>query len=162
MDIDRRAEEKIHQILTTGFPHYGYRGEELGFLAPQDAAGHLWLVDPNDGTAAFEEGFRGASISIALLRNGRPVLGVVYAFCAPDDGGDLFTWAKGAGPIKRNAREVSIQRDGVPETVLVSHHADRNSQAYARVAAPMRIRAIPSISYRLAWSPPEKRRLPFR
>src|SRR5512146_3037042 len=86
--VDRPAEEEIRQILTASFPQYGYRGEELGFAAPpQDTAGHLWLVDSHDGTSAFEEGFRGASVSIALLRDGRPVLGAVNAYCAPDDNG---------------------------------------------------------------------------
>src|ERR1041384_4824466 len=150
-DIDRRAEKEIRQILSAGFPQYGYHGEELGFLSPpQDPACHLWLIDPDDGTSAFENGFRGASVSIALLRAGRPVLGVVYAYCAPDHAGDMFSWAEGAGPIKRNGRDVLVLQDGVPDTVLVSHHADRNSQANATAVAPMRFRAVPSIAYRLA------------
>jgi ADP-ribosylglycohydrolase/TPR repeat protein/fructose-1,6-bisphosphatase/inositol monophosphatase family enzyme len=150
-EIDHCAEEEIQKILTAGFPQYGYHGEELGFVSPpQDSTGHLWLVDPDDGTAAFEKGFRGASVSIALLRDGRPVLGVVYAYCAPDDAGDCFTWAEGAGPVKRNGSDIRSPRAGVPETVLVSHHADQNPQANAILAAPMRYRAVPSIAYRLA------------
>jgi len=150
-DVDCCAEEEIRQILTAGFPLYGYRGEELGFIASsQDAVGYLWVVDPDDGTSASEKGFRGASVSIALLRDGRPVLGVVYAYCAPDDAGDCFTWAEGAGPIKRNGRSVSVLPGSVPDTVLVSHHADQNSPANASLVAPMRFRAIPSIAYRLA------------
>lgn len=150
-DIDHCAEEEIRKILTAGFPHYGYHGEELGFASsPQDEAGHLWLVDPDDGTAAFEKGFRGASVSIALLREGRPVLGVVFAYCAPDDAGDWFTWTEGAGPVKRNGRNMSGPGGRVPETILVSHHADHNSQANAVLVAPMRFRAVPSIAYRLA------------
>lgn len=150
-EIDRQAEEEIRRILAAGFSQYGYRGEELGLVSPpQDSAGHLWLVDPDDGTAAFEKGFRGASVSIALLREGRPVLGVVYAYCAPDDAGDWFTWAEGAGPVRRNGRDLPRPGTAVPETVLVSHHADHNSSANATLAAPMRFRAVPSIAYRLA------------
>ena len=150
-EIDHQAEEEIRKILTAGFPQYGYLGEELGSVShPQDSAGHLWLVDPDDGTAAFEKGFRGASVSIALLREGRPVLGVVYAYCAPDDVGDCFTWAEGTGPVRRNGRDVPGPGTGVPETVLVSHQADRNPQANATLTAPMRFRAVPSIAYRLA------------
>ena len=150
-EIDHRAEAEIRKVLTEGFPEYGYHGEELGFVAPpNDPAGHLWLVDPNDGTAAFEEGFRGAAVSIALLREGQPVLGVVYAYAAPDDTGDWFTWAEGAGPVTRNSKPVSGSGAGLPETILVSHHADQNPQANAAVVAPMRFRAVPSIAYRLA------------
>jgi ADP-ribosylglycohydrolase/fructose-1,6-bisphosphatase/inositol monophosphatase family enzyme len=158
-DADCRAEKEIQQILMAEFPHYGYHGEELSgyhgeelrFVAPpQDTAGHLWLVDPDDGTSAFDKGFRGASVSIALLRNGQPVLGVVYAYCAPDDDGDSFTWAEGAAAVKRNGRDVAAPPGGVPATVLVSHHADRNSEGNAVAVAPMRFRSIPSIAYRLA------------
>jgi ADP-ribosyl-[dinitrogen reductase] hydrolase len=66
-DVDGRAEKTIQGVLIAEFPQYGYHGEELGFVRPpQDPAGHLWLLDPDDGTAAFNEGFRGASVSIAL------------------------------------------------------------------------------------------------
>jgi ADP-ribosyl-[dinitrogen reductase] hydrolase len=150
-DVDVQAEREIQKTLLHEFPQYGYHGEELGFVQPpQDAAGHLWLVDPDDGTSAFEKGFRGAAVSIALLRNGRPVLGVVYAYCAPDDDGDLITWAEGAGPVKRNGRDAVAAAEEIPDTVLVSQHADRNSRANANVVAPRRFRAIASIAYRLA------------
>jgi fructose-1,6-bisphosphatase/inositol monophosphatase family enzyme len=150
-EIDHRAEGEIHRILTAGFPEYGYQGEELGFVSPpQDSDGHLWLVDPDDGTSAFEGGFRGASISIALLREGRPVLGVVYAFSAPDDTGDWFTWAEGAGLLRRNGKDLGVPGAGIPETVLVSHKADGNSRANALLVSPLRFRAVPSIAYRLA------------
>ncbi len=114
-EIDHRADETIRTVLMEGFPRYGYHGEELGFVSPpQDSARHLWLVDPDDGTAAFEKGFRGASVSIALLRDGRPVLGVVYAYCAPDDAGDWFTWAEGTGPVKRNGTDDTRTRNRRP------------------------------------------------
>ncbi|MGH9629375.1 MAG: inositol monophosphatase family protein, partial [Bryobacteraceae bacterium] len=83
---------------------------------PGDSREHLWLVDPNDGTAAFEKGFRGAAVSIALLRDGRPVLGVVYAYSEPDHGGDLFTWAEGSGTLKRNGQSVLGHEQGTPST----------------------------------------------
>jgi len=78
------------------------------------------------------------------------VLGVVYAYSAPDDEGDLFTWAEGHGPVRRNGSPVDIGSASVPETILVSQDADRNSAANAAVAAPFRFRAMPSIAYRLA------------
>jgi ADP-ribosylglycohydrolase/fructose-1,6-bisphosphatase/inositol monophosphatase family enzyme len=151
---DLRAEQQILGILSAGSPSYGYRGEELGLVQhPADAAGHLWLVDPDDGTAAFEKGFRGAAVSIALLRGGFPVLGVVCAYSAPDDRGDLFTWAEGSEGLERNGRRVvpapdePLAMDGI---VLVSQHADQNLFANATLAAPMRFHAVPSIAYRLA------------
>jgi myo-inositol-1(or 4)-monophosphatase len=41
-------------------------------------ADNLWCVDPIDGTTNFVSGLPFFAMSIALLRQGRPVLGVVY------------------------------------------------------------------------------------
>ena len=83
----------------------------------------------------------------------QPVLGVVYAYCAPDDNGDLFSWAEGAGPLMRNGcpcqREWPQSVSSV-NTVLVSQHADKKPLENAKAVFPMRFRAVPSIAYRLA------------
>jgi ADP-ribosylglycohydrolase/fructose-1,6-bisphosphatase/inositol monophosphatase family enzyme len=153
-DVDDRAEAAIYGTLTNAFPEYGYRGEELGFKVPaRDAGRHMWIVDPNDGTSDFLRGYRGASASIALIRGGVPVLGVVYAYAAPDDGGDLIVWAEGCGPVRRNG--VTVVRDWPSQsselcTVLVSVYADERTEANVRALAPMRFRGMPSIAYRLA------------
>jgi ADP-ribosyl-[dinitrogen reductase] hydrolase len=155
-DIDAEAEAVIRRMLTDAFPNYGIRGEELRHLDRtfQDRQQHLWLIDPNDGTAAFLRGERGAAVSIGLLRATVPVLGVVYAFAAPDDAGDLFAWAEGCGDLRRNG--VAVQRPAwatslePSHTVLISQDGDRNSKANAKLVAPARFRTIPSIAYRLA------------
>ncbi len=154
-DIDAEVEaEDIRPRLTAAFPTWGYRGEETEPpLPPRDQEGHVWLVDPNDGTRAYLRGFRGPATSIGLLRDGLPVLGVLYAYAAPDDRGDLFAWAEGE-PLTRNG--VAIERRaeerplGADDFVLVSEAADRNPAANARCAAPARFLAVPSIAYRLA------------
>ena len=152
--IDELAEQEIYRLLITAFPAYGYRGEELGFKAsPKDSGRHTWVVDPNDGTSDFLRGFRGSSVAIGLLHAGRPVLGVVYAYCAPDSAGDLIAWAEGCGPVLRNG--VPVQRawpDRATEesVVLVSTYSDLKAEVNARTVAPMRFRATPSIAYRLA------------
>ncbi|MEB3335815.1 MAG: inositol monophosphatase family protein, partial [Leptolyngbyaceae bacterium] len=134
--IDEEAEALIRQQLRAAFPAYGVRGEELRDqdCLPQDAEQHTWLIDPNDGTASFLKGYRGSAVSIALLRSGIPILGVVYAFSAPQDGGDLFAWAEGCGPLTRNGEP--IQRVWATElrhdhTIILSQAGDRHSQANA-------------------------------
>lgn len=151
---DDVAEAAIHEQLCSAFPDYGYRGEELGFKgAGRDAGRHIWIVDPNDGTNDFLRGYRGPSVSIALISRGHPVLGVVYAYAAPDDAGDLITWAEGSGPVRRNT--VPVERrwpvSATEEsTVLVSVWSDQRVEANLRAVAPMRFRGMPSIAYRLA------------
>jgi ADP-ribosyl-[dinitrogen reductase] hydrolase len=151
--LDKAADICLHQILTSTFPTYGYLSEELGALGqPNDAKHHLWLIDPQDGTTAAANGFRGAAVSIALLRDGLPVLGVVFAYCAPDDAGDLFWWVEG-GSVYRNGIEIKrTWPQGISRecTALISQNADRNAQVNAKLLAPIRYRTIPGIAYRLA------------
>lgn len=152
-DADTKADREIHSILSAAFPDFGYLSEELGDVShARDTQQHLWLVDPQDGTKAAAKGFRGAAVSIALLREGHPVLGIVYAYAAPDSDGDLFYWAEGTS-VYRNHRPVLRtwpQEASNNCTALISQHADNAAEANARVLYPMRYRAVASIAYRLA------------
>lgn len=56
----------------------------------------LWCVDPIDGTTNFVSGLPFFAISVALIRAGRPVLGVVYDPAADE----LFAaWAGGGATL---------------------------------------------------------------
>lgn len=153
--IDQEVERLIRERLLALLPHAGYRGEETGSpVAPQSSERLCWLVDPNDGTRAFLSGQRGSAVSIALLRRGAPVLGVVYAYNFPDDEGDLFAWAEAAGAATRNGRPLEAPAWPAalaPEhVVLVTQLAEHDpADALVRLA-PARFRALPSLSYRMA------------
>ncbi len=150
---DREVELRIRDALLAATP-WSYLGEESGDGVIGADPSHVWIVDPNDGTAAFLKGRRGASVSIALVHAGTPVLGVVYAYACPDDDGDLIAWAEGAGSITRNGVAVDHRLDdgqlAQGSIVIVSQDADERSIANARCVAPARFLALPSIAYRLA------------
>jgi fructose-1,6-bisphosphatase/inositol monophosphatase family enzyme len=113
----------------------------------------IWLVDPNDGTRDYLAGRRGSAVSIGLVQEGRPVLGVVFAFAYPDDAGDLFAWAEGTGPLRRNGRPVPTQlttRLEASDVVLVSSKGDLDPEGNLRHATPARYRSLASIAHRLA------------
>ena len=149
-DADEEAEWLIRKRLTTAFPAYWYRGEETGSVKGTEP--YVWLVDPNDGTTAYLRGGRGSSVSIGLLKQGVPVLGVVYAFAAPDDRGDLIYWAEGF-ELSRNGKPVrrkwnTAHRNEI--VVLSSLHRDQLTSAIVETVRPFRYRAVTSIAYRLA------------
>src|SRR6185295_9362007 len=106
-DADHEAEELIRGRLRDAFPDWYYLGEETGRASGRPGA-PLWLVDPNDGTRDYLKGRRGSAVSIGLLHEGRPALGVVFAFAYPDDAGDLFVWAEGCGPLRRNGQPIEV------------------------------------------------------
>jgi ADP-ribosylglycohydrolase/fructose-1,6-bisphosphatase/inositol monophosphatase family enzyme len=153
-DVDEEAERLIRSRLLTAFPDWGYRGEETGSQGVDPPPRFLWLVDPNDGTSSFLKGHRGSSVSIALLRDRQPVLGVVYAPTAPDDDGDLIAWADGCGPATRNGRPIGrVARPatlGPHDVILVAQDADSAPEINARCMEPARYRPMTSIAYRLA------------
>ncbi len=149
-EADEEAEWLIRNRLLGVFPQYRYRGEETGSVSAADP--HVWLVDPNDGTSAFLRGARGSSVSIGLVRDGIPVLGVVYAYCAPDDAGDLIHWAEGFeltrnGVPVRPGWDVSKRNQVI---VLVTAHREPLMESVLSCIHPFRYRAFASIAYRLA------------
>lgn len=102
----------------------------------------------------MQRGYRGHAVSIGLVRDGIPVLGVVCAVDAPDDRGDLIWWADGCGPIRRNGTplpERTWSEQLTPRDVVgVSQAGNRNPVGYLACVVPARYVSCPSIAYRLA------------
>jgi ADP-ribosyl-[dinitrogen reductase] hydrolase len=151
-DADTEAELLVRELLLGAFPAWGFLGEETG-----NVSGHpgepVWLVDPNDGTRDYLKGRRGSAVSIALLVDEVPRLGVVFAFAFPDDRGELFAWAEGCGPLQRNGRPVEpipARPLGPLDVVLVSSAADSDPTGNLACVTPARFRTVPSIAHRLA------------
>jgi myo-inositol-1(or 4)-monophosphatase len=71
---DRASETAIRALIRERYPDHGVIGEEFG----RDRAGarHVWVIDPIDGTRAFITGTPTWGILVALLEDGRPVLGL--------------------------------------------------------------------------------------
>jgi ADP-ribosylglycohydrolase/fructose-1,6-bisphosphatase/inositol monophosphatase family enzyme len=153
---DVEAEVALRTTLLGAFPDFGFIGEEApsSDLAPRDPGRHTWVVDPNDGTRYFLRGRRGASVSIGLLRDGAPVLGVVLAHTAPHGGEDLVCWAEGTGPLTRNGLPIRPRASGAAlhpgAVVLVSPSAEAHPLVSGLALAPGRFRPVTSIAYRLA------------
>jgi len=74
---DVEAEQVIHRVLHAAFPDHGFYGEETGTRGMN--AEYLWLVDPIDGTRSFVRGYPFFSTQIALMHEGRIIVGVSSA-----------------------------------------------------------------------------------
>lgn len=96
-EADWRAEALITpalQVLLPGVPVLAEEAAAAG-LAPA-AAGlgeRFWLVDPLDGTREFVQRNGEFTVNVALIEQGRPVLGVVLAPAL----GQLYAGAVGCG-----------------------------------------------------------------
>jgi fructose-1,6-bisphosphatase/inositol monophosphatase family enzyme len=128
-------------------------GEELPPVLDGDPS-LVWLVDPHDGTSEFLRGARGSSVSVALLRDGVPVLGIVHAPLSPDRGSDVIGWAEGMDHLIRNGAPVPPRRVdgglGAEEVVLLAYRSYARPETNIRRVAPARFMSSNSIAYRLA------------
>lgn len=73
--VDKLAEEKMREIINKEFPSHGIIGEEFG--DQNTDAEYVWVLDPIDGTKSFIAGAMSFGTLIALLKNGKPIIGVI-------------------------------------------------------------------------------------
>jgi 3'(2'), 5'-bisphosphate nucleotidase len=111
-NADHAANDILRRGLRAAFPMDRVLSEETGTEGPVDAF-LTWLVDPLDGTKAYARGEAGFSVMVGLLREGKPVLGVVFD---PREG-VLYEAVRGEGAFAEYA-------DGRRERLRVSARAD--------------------------------------
>ena len=75
---DLAANKKIKDILTSAYPNFGWLSEETKDSSERLNKEYVWIIDPIDGTKEFIEGVPNFSISIGLVQNGAPIIGVLY------------------------------------------------------------------------------------
>lgn len=71
---DKKAEEIMRELISKKYPEHGIIGEEYGNV--NENAEYVWVLDPIDGTKSFICGAFSFGTLIALLQNGKPILGV--------------------------------------------------------------------------------------
>lgn len=75
-EADLLAEEIIFSHLNNEFSQFNYLSEEREYL--DKGSKYTWIVDPLDGSIPFIACLDYWAISIGLLKDGRPLLGVIY------------------------------------------------------------------------------------
>jgi myo-inositol-1(or 4)-monophosphatase len=75
-EFDRRSEEVIISAIQENFPDHAILAEESGHN--KTTSEYQWVIDPIDGTTNFAHAIPIFSVTIALLRNNSPVVGVAY------------------------------------------------------------------------------------
>lgn len=91
-EADKAAELSILNILHRHFPNHQILAEESGQLGDNNSE-YLWAIDPLDGTTNYAHQYPLAAVSIGLLIQGVPQIGVVFN----PFHNELFRAAKGLG-----------------------------------------------------------------
>ncbi|GAA3245704.1 inositol monophosphatase family protein [Nonomuraea helvata] len=155
-EVDYAVEHAVREFLTRETPEIGFLGEEEGMSRTGD---HLmWALDPVDGTANFLHGIPLCGVSLGLVDNDMPTLGII----------DLpfldirYTAAEGAGAqANESPIQVSDARDLETAIVAIGDYAvgenaqERNRPRLALTqelaARVQRIRMFGSAAIDLAW-----------
>lgn len=136
---DRRAHEIIaRELAATPFPVLSEEGAHADYAVRQGWT-TLWVVDPLDGTKEFVKRNGEFTVNIALVGNGRPILGVVYVpvsgvlyYGSPDDGAAKVLVKAGTEELtEKQALPLEGAMEGRPYTVVASRsHLSAETQAF--------------------------------
>lgn len=117
--VDREAEKILVAGLQELLPKAGFITEE-GTVS-QDYAPTQWVIDPLDGTTNFVHGIPFFSVSVALLSDGTPILGVVYEINR-----DECFYAHKDGKSYCNEKEISVSSTSTLNDSIVTSGLPRS------------------------------------
>lgn len=131
---DRASEDLIVAALRERFPDYGINGEERGAVAGDER--HVWTIDPLDGTVNFAHGHPFFAVSIGLVVDGVPRLGVVHAPVL----GETFAGEVGRGATMNGMPIRVSATDELMEAMLATgfayvrnEHPDHNVDNFSKL-----------------------------
>lgn len=110
--VDKTAEKQIVSALQKLIPESGFVAEEG--TADSHNEEYTWFVDPLDGTTNYLFGVAPHSVSIALAKNNKMVLGVVYEI-----GHDEMFYAWKDSAAYCNGKEISVSKHTKSEETLI-------------------------------------------
>jgi myo-inositol-1(or 4)-monophosphatase len=98
-EADIAVNDFLRARLLQATPDFGWLSEESEHDAARLGAPLVWVVDPIDGTRAYLAGDPTWAVSVALVENGRPILGALFA----PAGEELFLATAGQGATMNGA-----------------------------------------------------------
>ncbi|MFC8525865.1 inositol monophosphatase family protein [Nocardia sp. NPDC057227] len=156
-ELDVRIQEDIQRHLAVQTPGIAFLGEE-GDAGPARVPSRRWVLDPIDGTSNLIHGLPLCAVSLALIEEDRPVVGVINAPMLARE-----YWALQGGGARCNGEMIraSAVRELDAAIISIGDYAvgegadDRNRRRIALTAALAakveRIRMFGSAALDLAW-----------
>ncbi|GAA4983422.1 fructose-1,6-bisphosphatase/inositol monophosphatase family enzyme [Nonomuraea thailandensis] len=120
-EVDCAAEHAVREFLARETPEIGFLGEEEGVSQLGD--GLMWALDPVDGTANFLHGVPLCGVSLGLVDQDTPAIGVI----------DLpflnlrYSAAEGSGAVV-NGSEIRVSNARELRTAIVRSRLRRGRE----------------------------------
>ncbi len=147
-EADIAVDGFLRRELTMLVPEAAWLSEETADNKERLGNPHVWIVDPIDGTRGFLSGHPDWCLSVALVTEGAPVIGIVYAptrglYYEAIQGQGAFCNGERLGPLSVPDRK--WLRVAGPKFLV-----DRLQAGLDATTECSRVPAIPSLAMRLA------------
>jgi myo-inositol-1(or 4)-monophosphatase len=144
-NADIAVDQLLKMRLEAARPDYGWLSEETADDPARLKRSRLFVVDPIDGTVAFLKSRPWWAVSIAVVEDGRPVAGVIFA----PDLDETFTATVGGGAFLNDAPIQASACDAVQDCRMLGDAKMFAHPAWRAPWPPMTIETRNSIAYRM-------------
>ena len=126
-EVDKKINSMVIDAVRRAYPEHNILAEEYSPKAKNSE--YTWVCDPIDGTMVYSKGIPMAVFSLALVENGRAIVGVIH-----DPFQDrMFSGSAGDGASVNGSR-LSVSTDGSLKGATVGFAAWKNAQRDIRRA----------------------------
>lgn len=143
---DHASNDHLRDVLTKTFPDYGWFSEETADSTERLAKERVWIVDPLDGTKEFIEGVPHFVVSIALVEDHIPILGVLHNPVT----GEMFSAQRGEGAwLDGTVIHCATKQNSKDMIILNSRSETRRGLWKSYDTNFGELRAVGSVAYKL-------------
>ena len=115
-NYDKLVQDTLKEKLTKLIPGSVFFGEENNeSVSDISTLENVFIVDPIDGTTNFSRGFKTSSISVCLVKNNQPVIGVCYNPYT----NEMYSAIKGDGAYL-NGKKIHVSTRNLKNGILLS------------------------------------------
>lgn len=144
-NADIAVDNLLKERLGAARPAYGWLSEETADDLARLSKSRQFVVDPIDGTVAFFKEKPFWAVSIAVVADGQPIVGVVHA----PELEETFTAVAGVGAFLNGAPIRASACDGVEGCAMLGDGPMFKHPAWPTPWPEMRIETRNSIAYRM-------------
>jgi myo-inositol-1(or 4)-monophosphatase len=145
-EADLAVDDLLHDRLRSACPDYGWLSEERPDDGSRLRCARVWVVDPSDGTRAFADGIPQFAVSVALVEQGMPLLGVVL-----NPATDERFEAQSGGGAWLNGQQVAVSACAdLDAAQLLASRTEMKRRHWPTMVPEAEFTTIGSLAYKLA------------
>ena len=117
---DNEADDYLRKTLVGARPGYGWLSEETVDSKDRLKKEKVWIVDPLDGTKEFIEGVPQFVVSVGLVKNGKPIVGILHNPVT----GETFHASEDSGTFLNNEKFKVSEKDSTKEMTILNSRSE--------------------------------------